>query len=63
MDNLKKREWSAQDPAKPQRTVVAGGLSLGASSDHGEEKKLLDTFLYGNVLLAHGTSGDNLGCV
>src|SRR5882672_9275984 len=28
-----------------------------------EGKKVLDIFPYGNVMSAHGTSSDNLGCV
>src|SRR6266849_4991137 len=38
-------------------------LSARAVIEARRQEKLLDTFPYGNVLLAHGTSNDNLGCV
>src|SRR6267143_485361 len=48
-----------------------GELARGMGSNQKSEirnegarrrKKVLDIFPYGNVLFAHGTSGDNFGC-
>jgi hypothetical protein len=46
------------EPAKGDRRELTSG---GGEGKRG--KKRVDICLYGNVLLAHGTSGDNFGCV
>jgi hypothetical protein len=39
------------------------GCGQESNPDRAEGKKVLDIFLYGNVLLVRGKSGDNFGCV
>src|SRR5260370_8362558 len=40
-----------------------GARSRACKRGSGTEKKVLDIFLYGNVLWAHGTSSNYFGCV
>jgi hypothetical protein len=74
MDNLKKQpKKAARVGAKPRepttdRVARAEPIAKSKSRIPGaggalKGKKPLDTFPYRNVLLAHGTSSDNLGCV
>jgi hypothetical protein len=42
--------------------MLAEWNAVSQTAGNGEGKKVLDIFLYGNVMLGHGEGGDHIGC-